>query len=102
MPTDKSKYHQPQEPADLNQEFMTVQETAFVLRCGMAWLRQLLRDNPNLCGRNGQGRGGRIVTDREQRAAIHAIRSAGDPRQGRTVARQRRRPAARKPALAGS
>ncbi|MFJ4926905.1 DNA-binding protein [Streptomyces sp. NPDC088736] len=102
MSTDKSKYHQPQPPADLNQDFMTVQETAYVLRCGMAWLRQLLREQPNLCGRNGHGRGGKIVTDREQRAAIHAIRSAGDPRQGRTVARQRRRPAARKPALAGS
>jgi hypothetical protein len=102
VPTDKSRYHQPQQPADLSQEFMTVQETAFVLRCGMAWLRQLLRDNPQLCGRNGHGRGGKIVTDREQRAAIHAIRSAGDPRTGRTVPRQRRRMVARKPALAGS
>lgn len=102
MPTDKSRYHQPQPPADLNQEFMTVQETAFVLRCGMAWLRQLLRDNPKLCGRNGHGRGGKIVTDREQRAAIHAIRSAGDPRTGRTMPRQRRRPTSRKPASAAA
>lgn len=101
MPTDKSRYHQPQQPADLSQEFMTVQETAFVLRCGLAWLRQLLRDNPQLCGRNGLGRGGKIVTDREQRTAIHAIRSAGDPRTGRTIPRQRRRATA-KPARAAA
>src|SRR5690606_39333185 len=76
--TDKRKYHQPQPPADPNQEYMTVQETAYVLKASMSWLRQLLRENPHLCGRNGAR--GRIVTDREQRAAIHAVRSAGDPR----------------------
>ncbi|MEU5112029.1 hypothetical protein AB0G64_11050 [Streptomyces longwoodensis] len=83
--TDKSWYHQPQPPADMNQEFMTVQETAYTLRCGIRWLRELLREHPELCGRNGQGRGGKIVTDRQQRAAIHAIRSAGDPRTGRAM-----------------
>jgi hypothetical protein len=99
---DKSHYHQPRPPADPNQEYMDVQETAFVLKCGMKWLRELLRANPELCGRNG-GPGKKIITDREQRAAIHAIRSAGDPRAGRSIPRQRRRPAARKsPALAGS
>lgn len=100
MPTDKSKYHQPQPPADPGQEYMTVQETAFVLRCGMKWLRELLRSKPELCGRNGER--GRIVTDREQRAAIHAIRSAGDPRTGRTIPRQRRRPTAKRPASAAA
>jgi len=98
--TDKRKYHQPQPPADPNQEYMTVQETAYVLKASMSWLRQLLRENPHLCGRNGAR--GRIVTDREQRAAIHAVRSAGDPRAGRSLPRQRRRPVvARRPALAG-
>ena len=87
MSTDKSRYHQPQPPADPHQEYMTVQETAFVLKCGMKWLRELLRANPHLCGRNGQR--GRIVTDREQRAAIHAIRSGGDPRTGRPLPRRR-------------
>jgi hypothetical protein len=72
---------------------MTVQETAYVLKCGMKWLRELLRANPHLCGRNGAR--GRIVTNREQRAAIHAARSAGDPRAGRSIPRQRRRPTAR-------
>jgi hypothetical protein len=91
--TDKSRYHQPQPPADPDQEYMTVQETAYVLKCGMKWLRELLRANPHLCGRNGQR--GRIVTDRQQRAAIHAARSAGDPRAGRMSPHQRRRPTAR-------
>ena len=91
--TDKAKYHQPQPPDDPNQEYMTVQETAYVLKCGMKWLRELLRANPHLCGRNG--RRGRIVTNRAQREAIHAARSAGDPRTGRTIPRQRRRPATR-------
>ncbi|MEU5593075.1 DNA-binding protein [Streptomyces sp. NPDC020298] len=100
MSTDKSQYHQPQPPANPDQEYMTVQETAFVLKCGMKWLRELLRANPQLCGRNGAR--GRIVTDREQRAAIHAIRSGGDPRTGRTLPRQRRRPNARTRATAAA
>lgn len=100
MSTANSQYHQPQPPADPNQEYMTVQETAHVLRCGISWLRQLLRENPHLCGRNG--RGGKIITSREQRAAIHAIRTAGDPRTGRTMPRQRRRPISRKPATAAA
>ena len=93
---DKRAYHQPQAPADPNQEYMTVQETAFILHFGIKSLRELLRKNPHLCGRNGER--GRIVTNREQRAAIHQARSGGDPRTGQTIARQRRRPAAKKPA----
>ncbi|MFD0052976.1 DNA-binding protein [Streptomyces sp. NPDC127168] len=98
--TDKRKYHQPTPPADPQQEYMTVQETAFVLGASTSWLRRLLKAHPELCGRNG-GPGRKIMTNREQRAEIHAVRSAGDPRQGRTIPRQRRRPApARRPALA--
>lgn len=97
MPTDKRIYHRPQPPTDSDQEYMTVQETAYVLRVSTSWLRQLLREHPHLCGRNG--RRGRIVTDRAQRAAIHAVRSAGDPRKGRSLPRQRTY-AARRPAPA--
>lgn len=93
MLTKSQHYNTPVPPADINQEYMTAQETAYVLRCSLTWLRRLLNANPHLCGRNGKG--GRIVTDREQRAAIHAHRSGGDPRTGRTMPRQRRRPAAR-------
>lgn len=86
-------------PADPNQEFMTVQETAHVLRCSVSWLRRFLAKHPDLHGRNGNR--GRIITDREQRTAIHEARSGGDPRTGRTIPRQRRRATAKKtPALA--
>lgn len=91
-------YGIPIPPEDPDQEFMTVQETAYVLRCSVSWLRRFLKDKPHLHGRNGKR--GRITTNREQRAAIHDARSAGDPRQGRT--QHRRRPPMHKPALAGS
>lgn len=78
-------------PEDPDQEFMTVQETAYVMKCSVSWLRRFLANRPDLHGRNGNR--GRIITDREQRAAIHEARSGGDPRTGRTVPRQRRRPA---------
>lgn len=91
MATKSQRYGTPAAPEDPNQEFMTAQETAYVLRCSLTWLRRFLAVHPQLCGRNGVG--GKIVTDREQRAAIHAVRSGGDPRQGRTIPRQRRRPA---------
>lgn len=98
-----AKYEQygvPIAPEDPDQEFMTVQETAYVLRCSVSWLRRFLANRPDLCGRNGRSK--KIITDREQRAAIHAIRSAGDPRTGRTMPRQRRRPTARKPSSAAA
>jgi hypothetical protein len=90
-------YGVPIPPEDPEQEYMTVQETAHVLKCSVSWLRRFLRANRHLHGRSGR----RIVTNREDRAAIYDALRAGDPRQGRTIPRQRRRPtAARKPALA--
>lgn len=100
MLTKSQRYGTPVAPADPDQEYMTAQETAYVLHCSLTWLRLLLKDHPELCGRNGNR--GRIVTDREQRAAIHKIRSGGDPRTGHTIPRQRRRPATRKPASAAA
>ncbi|MFE7077497.1 DNA-binding protein [Streptomyces sp. NPDC057620] len=93
-------YGVPVPPEDPEQEYMTVQETAYVLKCSVSWLRRFLKANSHLCGRNGNR--GRIVTNREQRAGIHETRSAGDPRAGRPMPRQRRHSAGRKPALAGS
>lgn len=80
-------YGVPTAPEDPAQEYMTVQETAHVLKCSVSWLRRLLSKHDELCGRNG--RGGRIITNREQRSAIHVIRSGGDPRTGRPVPRRR-------------
>lgn len=95
-----AKYEQygvPIPPADPNQEFMTVQETAYVLKCSVSWLRRFLAANRHLHGRSGR----RIITNREDRDAIYGVVRAGDPRAGRTIPRQRRRPAAaRKPAAA--
>jgi hypothetical protein len=96
-----AKYEQygvPLPPEDPNQEFMTVQETAYTLRCSVSWLRRFLAKRPDLHGRNGAR--GRIITNREQRSAIHEARAVGDPRTGRTIPRQRRRTAAKTPALA--
>lgn len=84
------KYGVPTAPADPDQEYMTVQETAYVLKCSVSWLRRLLVTRPELCGRNGER--GRIVTDRVQRSGIHEARSAGDPRTGRSRPTRRRRP----------
>jgi hypothetical protein len=92
-------YGVPIPPEDPDQNFMTVQETAYVMKCSVSWLRRFLATRPDLHGRNGNR--GRIITDREQRTAIHEARSGGDPRAGRTVPRQRRRAAA-KPARAAA
>jgi hypothetical protein len=87
-------YGVPVPPEDPDQNFMTAQETAYVMKCSVTWLRRFLATRPDLCGRNGNR--GRIITDREQRAAIHEARSGGDPRTGRTIPRQRRRSSAKK------
>ena len=93
-------YGVPIPPRDPDQEYMTVQETAYVLHCSVSWLRRFLKGHPHLCGRNGNR--GRIVTNREQRAGIHDARSVGDPRRGRTIPQRHRRSVVRKPALTGS
>lgn len=85
-------------PQDPEQEYMTVQETAHVLNCSVTWLRRFLRDHRHLHSYSGR----RIVTNRDDRAAIYESRRAGDPRTGRTMPRQRRRTPARKPATAAA
>ena len=92
-------YGVPVPPEDADQEFMTVQETVYVMKCSVSWLRRFLANRPDLHGRNGNR--GRITTSRGQRAAIHEARCEGDPRTGRTIPRQRRRSAA-KPARAAA
>ncbi|NUS22733.1 MAG: DNA-binding protein [Streptomyces sp.] len=82
-------------PQDPQQEFMTVQETAHVLNCSVSWLRRFLAANRHLHSYSGR----RIVTNREDRAAIYEARRAGDPRTGRT---QRRRRPARRPATSAA
>ncbi|EDY42510.1 helix-turn-helix domain-containing protein [Streptomyces sp. SPB074] len=60
------KYQTPKAPADVNQEFMTVQETAYVLGCAVKTIRQRIA---SLGLKAGAGR--RIITSRADRLAIH-------------------------------
>lgn len=76
MPGDKyEKYGRPIRPADINQEYMTVQETAFVLGCSVTWLRGFLRKHPKLHSRQGR----RIITDRAARASIYRLNTGSRP-----------------------
>lgn len=44
MPSDNYlRYHRPTPPADPNQDYMSVQETAYVLGCGVATVRKRLK-----------------------------------------------------------
>lgn len=83
MPGDKyEKYGRPIPPADPNQEFMTVQETAHELRCSVTWLRGFLKEHPKLSSRSGR----RIITDRSARAAIYRLRTGSPQPAKRTSA----------------
>lgn len=85
MPSDKyARYHCPIPPADPDQEYMTVQETAYVLKCGVKWLRGFLNENPKLRGKLSR----RIVTDRAARAAIYRA-CTGAPKPAHRAPRQR-------------
>lgn len=84
MPGDKyEKYGRPVPPADVNQEFMTVQETACVLGCSVQTVRRRLAD----LGIKSTP-GNRIITSRDDRLAIHEAGRA-------TPMRRRRVPASR-------
>ncbi|MER5902943.1 DNA-binding protein [Streptomyces mirabilis] len=68
MPSDKYlRYGRPTPPADVNQEFMTVQETAYVLNCSVDTIRARLKE---LKLRSQPGR--RLITSKADRSRIHA------------------------------
>lgn len=78
MPGDKyEKYGRPVPPADPNQEFMTVQETAWVLNCSVTTARRRLKE----LGIKSKP-GNRIVTSKADRLDVH---NAGrvEPQQAR-------------------
>ncbi|WP_329336201.1 DNA-binding protein [Streptomyces sp. NBC_01352] len=67
MASDKYlRYGRPTPPADVNQEFMTVQETAYVLSCSVKTVRRRLKD----LGIKSLP-GNRIVTSRADRTRMH-------------------------------
>lgn len=75
-------YGRPQEPADVNQEFMTVQETAWVLDCSVPTVRRRLKA---LGITASVGR--RIKTSKQDRLAIHnASRETPQTKRGRLAA----------------
>lgn len=76
-------YGRPEAPADLNQEFMTVQETAYVLGCSVPTVRRRLNE---LGIKSSPGR--RITTSKQDRLDIHNASRAVPQR------RRRRLPAA--------
>lgn len=67
MPSDKQlRYGRPTPPADLNQEYMTVQETAYVLGCGVKTVRRRIT---TLGIKSKPGR--RVMTSKRDRQRIH-------------------------------
>jgi len=68
VPSDKYlRYGRPIRPADVNQEFMTVQETAFVLGCSVDTIHARLNE---LKLKSKIGR--RVMTSKADRVRIHA------------------------------
>lgn len=61
-------YYLPEKPADLNADDMTIQETAYVLKCSVGKLRKLFRDDKHCRFHSRHGRG--IVTSIESRERI--------------------------------
>ncbi|GAA2225095.1 hypothetical protein GCM10010400_77480 [Streptomyces aculeolatus] len=83
-----AKYGRPQAPADPNQEYMTIQETASVLGCSVDTIRRLLKE---LDIKAKVGR--RVITDKADRALIYEYRRS-DRKPVRRRTSQPRRPAA--------
>lgn len=76
MPSAKyEEYGVPKAPVDPNADLMTVQESAYVLKCSVSHLRRFLRANPKLRARSGR----RVVMNKASRAAYYRM-NQGDPR----------------------
>lgn len=94
MPTQAyEKYGVPTAPADPDAEYMTIQETAFVMKMSVSHARRLA-NKTGLYSRIGR----RLVTSKADRQGLYEARHAG----GRRMARPRRPAARKRPASAGS
>ncbi len=92
--SDKQQYWQPVAPTDLDAEYMTVQETAYVLKCSVKTVRRLL-DELEIKVRVGRS----IVTNRATRAALYEHRAVAPKTAHKAAHRRRvRKTVARKPA----
>lgn len=96
MTSHYEKYMLPVEPADLNAEYMTVQETAWVFKCHVATIRKRVKEL-GIGGRVGR----RIMLDRAERSQIfEASRPENAPR--RVPAQRRRKTTAKRSAAKAS
>ncbi|MFD7660998.1 DNA-binding protein [Streptomyces sp. NPDC059788] len=77
------KYARPIPPADPDAEYMTIQETAYVLRIGVTLARQLVKKT-GLHSRMGR----RIVTSKADRAGLYEACHAGGRVRRRTTRRR--------------
>ncbi|MEW2578421.1 DNA-binding protein [Streptomyces syringium] len=68
---DQRVYYLPVKPADIHADYLSIQETAWVLKCSVTKLRRLFRADK--AGRLHSRPGRRIVTNREGRARIYAL-----------------------------
>lgn len=76
MPGDKYElYGRPVPPADPNADVMTVQESAYVLKCSVSHLRKWLKDNPKLRAKSGR----RLVTNRRTRDTYFRMNQGAKP-----------------------
>ncbi|MFJ7417928.1 hypothetical protein ACIQXD_04865 [Streptomyces uncialis] len=61
--TKYERYGRPLPPKDPNADVLNVQESAYVLRCSVSYLRRWLNANPKLKAKSGR----RVVTNRRVR-----------------------------------
>ncbi|MGW7350885.1 hypothetical protein [Streptomyces sp. NPDC054784] len=80
-PTKYERYHRPHKPDDLDAEFMTVQEAAYVLKCSVATVRRQLA-----ALKRGGGPGRRILVSRSDRQALYEATRRKDRRRTRAAA----------------
>lgn len=67
MPSDKYlRYHCPKPPDDINQDYMNVQETAYVLKCSVGTVRKRIKAL-GLKAKPGRA----VVTSKRDRQRIH-------------------------------
>lgn len=94
MPTEAyEKYGVPTAPENPDAEYMTIQETAFVLKMSVSHARRLARKT-GLYSRTGR----RLVTNKRDREGLYEATHAG----GRPIRRPRRATARKRPASTGS
>lgn len=79
------RYGKPIKPEDLDADYMTIQETAYVLKCSVRWLRDGVKDGKFPHSTPGR----RIVFNRADRAYIYELQRVA-PTPIRRVARRKK------------